>query len=236
MTFGGTEAEHFEFRNGALIAVTPPGTGTVEVVVHARCPEFFQGHELFTYTNSERAEYTNWQLSGSLTLKKLGQPINLPGGSTFNGSSEVNPETGAGTLTGSISIPPFTASLKVLGVVPATLGVTPTQDGPFEGSIAKKETGETLTIPAKLSLSITSFGLFGLKVPTNCATTEPLSLALAASLTTEQLFKTGWGFTGKTTIPRLKCEGTFGPLVGTLVSLLLSGPENPYALHFAPPA
>jgi hypothetical protein len=237
VTFGEAKSPHFEFAGPNIVAVSPPGTGTVQVEVHDRCPiELNLANSSFTYTNNERAEYKNWILSGSLTPKKLGQAVKLPAGSTFNGTSEVNGETGKGTLTGSISIPPFTASLKLLGMVPASLGLTLTQHGPFEGSIEKGETGEALAIPAKLGLGITSFGLFGLTVPTKCETVEPLSLALATSLTHEQLFKTGWQFMGTTTLPHVKCEGQFGPIVGALLSLLLAGPENQYALSFAPPA
>ena len=73
---------------------------------------------------SKESELKNWVLSGTLTPRKLGQAITLPAGSTFNGSGEVNAETGAGSVTGNLLVPPFSAPLKLFGFLPASLGVT----------------------------------------------------------------------------------------------------------------
>jgi hypothetical protein len=192
------------------------------------------------HTSTEKAEYKNWSLSGALTDKKRRQTITLPEGSTFNGQGEVHVEAAKGSVSGSVSIPPFTAPLKLFGVLPLSLGVSITQAGPFEGSVAKSETApgdEALTIPAKLNVSITSIGLVGLKHPTNCTTAEPVALGLIDTLTREELLKKGWSFTGTTTLPRFNCEG--GPsakALSSLLSELLSGPENGYALKFSAPA
>src|SRR5271157_5904234 len=73
-------------------------------------------------------QMNNWVVSGSLTPKKLGEPVALPPDSTFNGSSEVHfvgkYEELGGTVSGTVSVPPFTASLRLLGLVPTTVGVT----------------------------------------------------------------------------------------------------------------
>jgi hypothetical protein len=179
----------------------------------------------------------NWAVSGSLTPKRLGGAINLPTGSTFTDSDRINGETGGGKISGSLAIPPFTASLRLLGLVPASLGVTLTQSEPLSGSTTAVGGGSALlSLSPRLNLGITSVGVLGLKLPTSCLSTEAINLALSATLTREELLVKGWRFTGTTMIPRLKCEGQFGPLVGTLLSVLLTGPENAYALHFAPPA
>jgi alpha-tubulin suppressor-like RCC1 family protein len=188
----------------------------------------------------ERAEYNNWVLSGGLSDKKQGQAITLPEGSTFNGSGEVNTETGNGSVNGNLSIPPFTTPLKLFGVLPLSLGVSISEAGPLEGALANSETvpgEEALTIPAKLNLSITSIGLFGLKLPTNCTSAEPVALQLTDTLTREELLKKGWSFTGTTTLPHLNCEaGPLGRVLGFVLSALLSGPENSYSLKFSAPA
>jgi outer membrane protein assembly factor BamB len=190
-------------------------------------------------TPIETAEYKNWRFSGSLTDKKLGQPFVLPEGSTFNGSGELNTETGAGSVKGNLSVPPFTTAFKLLGVLPVRLGTTLTQVGAFEGTVAKSETvagDETLTIPAKLNLGITSIGIFGLNIPTNCVTAEPIALSLTDTLTREELLTKGWSFNGTTTLPSIACEGgLFGSFLGVVLSHLLSGPENPYALTIRSP-
>jgi hypothetical protein len=75
----------------------------------------------------------------------------------------------------------------------------------------------------------------GLTIPTSCTTTESASLALTDNLTREELLSKGWSFTGTTTLPRFKCEGGFlGGLLSWVLSTLISGPENPYSLRFAP--
>jgi Animal haem peroxidase len=44
----------------------------------------------------DKAEDKSWTVSGTLTDKKTNQAITIPSGSTFNGSAEVDRETGAG--------------------------------------------------------------------------------------------------------------------------------------------
>jgi hypothetical protein len=51
------------------------------------------------------------KLTGSLTVKKLGEKITLPSGSTFTGKATI-----PGTLTGDTSVPPFKASVKLFGL------------------------------------------------------------------------------------------------------------------------
>jgi hypothetical protein len=183
--------------------------------------------------------YANWPLSGSLTPRKLGQALNLPSGSTFSGSAEASPSSspGPGKLTGSVSIPPFRAPLKLFGLLPVSLGLSLTETAPLEGSILTNGIGNaTLTIPAKLNMGITSIGFFGLQLPLSCAATEPIALELATrAVDPETLLSKGWEFSGTMTLPQIECGGPLGSLLGTLLSLLLSGPENTYALRVSPP-
>jgi alpha-tubulin suppressor-like RCC1 family protein len=187
----------------------------------------------------EKAEFKNWKFSGAITDKKLAQPISLPSGSTFNGSGELNTETGAGSVSGNLVIPAFTAPLKLFGVLPVELGMKLTPEGSVAGTVAKSETisgDETLTVPVNFGMGITSVSLLGLKIPTTCATTEPLSLSLVDNLTREELLMKGWSFAGSTTIPKIKCEGgLLGGLFGAVLSALLSGPENAYTIKVTAP-
>src|ERR1700680_2082317 len=67
----------------------------------------------------------NWRVTGALTPKKLNEPVTLPQGSTFDGESDIFlffPIEGA--LKGTVHVPPFNASLHLLGLVPTTVGVT----------------------------------------------------------------------------------------------------------------
>jgi hypothetical protein len=76
----------------------------------------------------EHKTLENWVVAGSLEPKKLGEPINLPKGSTFNGTTTIefenffeNPH---GSLGGTVTVPPFEAALRLLGIVPTKVGVT----------------------------------------------------------------------------------------------------------------
>ena len=244
MSFGLESVRQFTvvFGSGLVKAITPPGNGTVGVDIglgETRCGFSNRGEARFTYlSNAEKAEDKNWTVSGSVTPKPLRQPISLPTGSTFNGSAELDKETGSGSVKGNLTVPPFSAALKLFGVIPASLGLTVSQAGPFEGTVAKSQTAsgkEVLTIPAKLSLAVTSLSLVGLKVPLACSTAGPLSLELVDTLTSEELLTKGWQFTGGTAISRFKCEGPLGGLLGSLLSVLLSGPEASYSLAIRSP-
>lgn len=200
--------------------------------------------------------FNNWVVSGSLTPKKLGQPVQLPEGSTFNGSAEVELITGeggmgphlSGAVTGHVFVPPFNASLSLLGLVPTTVGVTFTQVGQTEGSIesvaesncagAKGVSGSRgcvdLSVPTKANLGITEVGLLGIQTPTHCETAEPVTLPLSTDVPFTELLNSGAHFAGTATIPPMKCDGLSGIAVGVALTALMSGPENPYALNIAP--
>jgi hypothetical protein len=178
-------------------------------------------------------------LSGSLTDTRLGAAITLPAGSTFDGTTEVNRETGAGSVTGELSAPPFPLAFKLAGVLPVTFGMSISQVGKLEGTVALSETvpgDETVKLPARLSVSVNSVSLLGLTIPTNCATTESVALNLVTNVAREELLKTAWNFAGNVTLPHFRCRGGFlgGPFGGVLTALL-SGPENPYSLSIGAP-
>lgn len=187
----------------------------------------------------EKAEYKNWVLAGSIKDKPLGETISLPKGSTFNGTGEVNTETGVGSVKGALSVPPFSTPVKLFGLLPVTFGMTLTQVGPLEGLVSGTETSMSeplLTLPAKLDLGVTSVSLFGLKIPTSCATERPLSLKLTDALTHQELLHEGWHFSGTVGLPQFTCEGGFLPKLFALVlTLTLSGPENSYAISVTAP-
>ena len=87
-----------------------------------------------------------------------------------------------------------------------------------------------------VDLGVTSVGILGLSVPVQCTTAEPLALTLTDTLTREELLHTGWSFSGTTALPRFSCKGgLLGGLVGMTLTMLLSGPENPFSLTVAAP-
>jgi hypothetical protein len=203
--------------------------------------------------------FKNWVVSGSLTPKKLNEPVTLPAGSTFNGAAHLEVEYFSktktygitGTATGSIFVPPFKASLKLLGLVPTTVGVSFTQVGNAEGTVvsAPKESdcrGEAclvLKVITKADVGITAVGTnLGLgelanlegSISTNCQTSEPVAFNLSDTLDLAELAEQGPRFKGTVTIPSITCEGPEALVLAPILTAVMSGPENPYALGISP--
>ena len=178
-------------------------------------------------------KFNNWTLSGSVTVKKLNQSITLPKGSTFNGSADLT----AGTISGDISVPAFTSSVKVLGI-PTTIGLTFTEAGPATGTIIDDPTTSgnlDVNVSAKATLGITSLGILGINLPSSCKTSSAVSFPLVADVPALDL-ATGLSTTGTTTFPSVSCGGLLGGIEGPLLTTLFSGPGNSYSLTIAPPA
>ncbi len=190
-------------------------------------------------------KFTNWAVWGSLTPKKLNEPITLPPGSTFNGLGDLTTTQTeiSGTVEGNIVVPPFNAPLKVYGV-PTSVGATFTQVGPTAGTITQAPPADcmgshfggpcvTLSVNSKDEVGVTALGILGIDIPTHCEITEPVTLALKDTLPLAQLLDEGSRFTGSTNIPPINC-GLSGLLLSPVLTLLMSGPENSYSLHIGP--
>lgn len=204
----------------------------------------------------------NWVVTGSLTPKLLNEPVNIPPGSTFNGAANIEViEIGNlhGTVDGNVSVPPFTAKLKLLGLVPTEVGLTFTQVGEAQGTIVSAEHSKCtgpgsvygpgsqqctlLKVPTKANLGITflssSLGLpvgeLGVSATTQCKTAEPVTFNLSGYVTLLELITTGPAFAGTVTIPPIQCEGLEGLALGPVLTAVMSGPENPYKLAIGPP-
>jgi hypothetical protein len=175
--------------------------------------------------------FTNWTTSGSLTIAKLRQKVNLPPGSTFNGSLD----TSTGQLTGHVSVPQFTARLSVLGVpVDATLQFIEAR--PVSGTVTLGSPNSTVNATASAIIRITRLDspllpLLNL-AGENCHTSSPVVLPLKASAPTSALLTSGVTFSGTTTIPPLEGCG----LSTLLLNTLMAGPGNPFNVTIAPPA
>ncbi len=173
--------------------------------------------------------FKNWILSGSLADKKLGEKITLPSGSTFNGSALI-----PGTLEGNTSVPPFKAAIKIFGLLPTTLGLTFTENGPAKATITPSGANLAIKGTAKDSIGFTAVDLLGLNIPVSCKTAEAVTFPLEATLPASDL-ATGATFTGTTTLPKVNCSGgLLGALFGPVISELMSGPGNAFSLTIAP--
>lgn len=204
-------------------------------------------------------QFENWVVTGSLTPKKLNEPVVLPPGSTFNGNAVVtytgNYENIGGTAEGVVAVPPFNASLALLGIVPTTVGVTFEQVGKSEGTITPGELTEAcpthtgvsqcvnMSVLSKVNVGITMLGT-SLEAPgtsleagltTSCVTSEPISFHLSTQIKLPVLLVWGPQFKGTATVPPLKCEGPEALLLAPILSAVMSGPNNPYELAITRP-
>jgi hypothetical protein len=172
--------------------------------------------------------FTNWDLTGSITLAKLKQSIAFPAGSKFNGSLELT----NGQLTGHVTVPQFTSRLKVFGLpVDATIEFVEAQ--PVTGQVTFGSPNITIdaTTSATLKIRRLSSPLVPLNlVGTSCRTSEPVVLPLHY-VGPPTLF-TGFTFQGTTTIPRLTRCGLATPLLNQL----MAGSGNAFTATIAPPA
>jgi hypothetical protein len=189
--------------------------------------------------------FKNLAVSGTLTPKKLNQPVTLPEGSVFNGQSALEIPPWSGPITGSVFVPPFNATIPVLGI-PTTVGLTFTEVGNVNGAIVGNPSGGcpwadpsliclTMNVPTSANIGITEVGVLGINTPTHCETSEPLTLNFSTTLTLAELLTVGPHFTGTTTIPPIKCDGLEGIAVGLALTAVMSGPDNPYAINLAAP-
>ncbi len=175
-----------------------------------------------------------WNFKGSLTVKKLGQAIALPPGSTFKGQGCI-----PGTLEGHTTVPAFTALVKLFGILPASLKLTFTESEPLKTAVTidPNHAGNLLFRgTAKDNISIGAIGLLGLNIPVSCQTSRPVEFQLESpSIAATRFAAGGVTFTGQTALPPISCSGgLLGSLAGPVISELLSGPNNPFSLTIEP--
>jgi hypothetical protein len=202
------------------------------------------------FVGVDNQSFNNWVVAGSLEPKKLHEPINLPPGSTFNGSASIQYENAFenvhGTLSGTVSVPPFEAELRLLGIVPTKVGVTFEQVGPAEGTVTGLPSSNcprsgtldpcvNVSVPTKVNVGLTFVEPLGLKLPTHCRTSEPIEFQLSGDQTLLELVIFGPQFSGTATIPPISCEGPEALTLAPALTLVMSGPDNPYSIEISPP-
>ncbi len=231
VSFGSTPATGVTVNSSSSItAISPAGTGTVDVTVTTSVgTSHTSSADAFTYT----AVPVSDSLGGSYILdEQLWQRINLPAGSTFTGSADL----AAGSFTGAISVPNFTATLYVLGV-PNALHLSLTPTGPVSGTASVTGGLLALSATANLSLTVTlpSGPGWGWGPPAStCTTSSPLHFALSSSGGPAIALETGLTFTGKVGIaPLVPSSWWAGPACAALSLLLVNG-DDPYSLVFSP--
>jgi len=180
-----------------------------------------------THTQNFIIPLNNWQVGGSLGVKKLNQDIQLPPGSVFNGG--ITSQLG---IEGHTTIPDFTTTIKLLGLLPNHIGLSITETAPTTGTIQPNPDGTAttkVTVSSNIRIKSLRVGVLPVPVGRNCHTSSPVILNLADTGVLDVF--SGFAFEGIYTIPKLTGCG----LVTPTLNLLMAGPNNPYALTLKPP-
>ncbi len=178
-----------------------------------------------------------WTLNASLTLKTLGDTLNVPPGSTFSGATDLTSQQLQNATT---SVPTYTTTLKVLGI-PLTATVGLVQDGAATGTASLDTSGNLhINATAQETLQMKSVGLLGINIPLgSCQTSTPVTFALNFNGPVSSLGDGQLKFSGSTAFPGLANCGPFGlfsGIVTPILNLLFKGPGNNYTFTVSPPA
>lgn len=160
----------------------------------------------------------HYAVTGTSFISKLNTTLNLG-----QGTLSANVDLTAGTSTSTLTMPPATASVLVLGFIPVTATTVINQLGPAAGTV--NLSSNTITSTAKVDLQITSLSVFGVNVPVGgSCQTSPFTISLAS----DPGFTIGGGgpVSGAFTIPAFHHCG-----LGTLpLNLTIPGPGNTISL------
>jgi hypothetical protein len=170
----------------------------------------------------------SWALGGSVALSGLGQTIALPSGGTFTATADVTKNT----LSGNLSIPTFTAPVKVAGIgTNVTIGIVPTKAA--TGSVSLDTSGNLhISGTATANIELKSVALGILTLGTGCITSSPVNFPLSFNGPVSSLGDGQLSFSGTTNFPSLTGCG----LYNAPLSLLFSTNNNGFTFTVAPPA
>ncbi len=164
-----------------------------------------------------------WPLTASVGLKTLGQTVYLPTTSTFTAATDIT----ANTLNGSLSVPDFKQSLKIIGIG-SQIGMKITPSGATTGTASLDNAGKLhVHGTAYADISITSVS--GIPVG-ECKTVTPVAFPLNFDGPVSAL-GSGLNFSGTTTFPLVK-----GCFISAILSAMMSGSGQTYSFTVNPPA
>jgi hypothetical protein len=159
-----------------------------------------------------------YPVNGSTFIKAINSSIAL-GPGTLSTTADLT----TSTLTGTLSLPPATASFKELGLVPVTATTEMIQDGQATGTVDFSTNAVTTT--TKESIKLTSLKVAGLPVPVgNSCETSPATITVSSQPGFNVL--SGGTLSGTYTIPSFAHCG----LATLLINLTLPGPGNTITL------
>ncbi|MDI1261293.1 lipase family protein [Aquabacterium sp.] len=166
----------------------------------------------------------SWPLVANVGLKTLGQTVNLPTTSTFTAETDIT----AQRLTGTLSVPNFSQSIKILGIG-SQVGMKITPVGDATGTVSLDNDGQ-LHVHGLVKADITITSLSGLPIG-SCKTVTPVEFPINFDGPISSLGNGNLNFSGTTTFPQLKGCG-----VSAILTAVMSGPGQTYSFTVKPPA
>lgn len=165
-----------------------------------------------------------WPLTASVGLKTLAQTVYLPAASSFTADTDIT----AKTLKGSLSVPDFKQSLKILGIG-SQVGMRITPVGDTTGTATLDNNG-ILKVHGAAYANITITSLSGIPFG-ECKTQTPVKFPLDFEGPVSSLGNGGLTFTGTTSFPLIK-----GCIISGILSAFMSGSGQTFSFTVAPPA
>lgn len=166
----------------------------------------------------------SWPLTANVGLKTLAQTVYLPAASSFTADTDIT----AKTLKGSLSVPDFKQSLKILGIG-SQVGMRITPVGDTTGTATLDNNG-ILKVHGTAYADITITSLSGVPFG-DCKTQTPVKFPLDFEGPVSSLGNGGLTFTGSTSFPLIK-----GCIISGILSAFMSGSGQTYSFTVAPPA
>ncbi|WP_290640440.1 lipase family protein [Aquabacterium sp.] len=166
----------------------------------------------------------SWPLTASVGLKTLAQTVYMPAASSFTADTDIT----AKTLKGSLFVPDFKQSLKILGIG-SQVGMRITPVGDTTGTATLDNNG-ILKVHGAAYADITITSLSGIPFG-DCKTQTPVKFPLDFEGPVSSLGNGGLTFTGSTSFPMIK-----GCIISGILSAFMSGSGQTYSFTVAPPA
>jgi hypothetical protein len=167
----------------------------------------------------------NWNVNASTHLKSLNLDVVVPQG-TFVGS--VNLTTGA--LTGNLSLPPASKTIKLFGLPIASTTFSMKATGPITGHVDLATM--TVTVNSSFTFNITNASASILPklnlVGNNCHGVSPITVNMSGKVD----LAAASTFSSTYTVPKFAGCG----LVTPILNLIIPGGGNTFTATFAPPA
>ncbi|MCK5875723.1 MAG: Triacylglycerol lipase [Alcanivoracaceae bacterium] len=169
-----------------------------------------------------------WPLDARIELNTLAQTVQLPSTATFSADTDITDQS----LTGSLSVPGFTSSLKIIGI-PLDIRLQVDAVGPTTGTVSLDNEGQlSINGLSRADITVRSAGFSFLQIPFGCKTSSPVDFPINFSGPVSSLGNGNLTFSGTTSFPALSGCGLFNSLFTTL----MSGPGQQYMFNVSPPA